>query len=185
MPTDRITTERRKPVNLLLNRLLLSKRPFHCIKRNRIQTTGATMNFVLLAIFFFPLAFAQFGHFFQQGFPFGGGFQQQQQQQEQQAPGRQHKGWTESERGGSRYIISRVFARSHCRYRSALSSRICLSSFFSLRPNSRRLPLSLSVGQTNSTQEVISDYHRAVRISNVLFLIIDLEMRAKDHLSFA
>lgn len=98
MPTDRITTERRKPVNLLLNRPLLSKRPFHCIKRNRIQTTGAAMNFVLLAIFFFPLAFAQFGHFFQQGFPFGGGFQQQQQQQEQQAPGRQHKGWTESER---------------------------------------------------------------------------------------
>lgn len=66
------------------------------------------MNFVLLAlaILSFPLAFAQFGHFFQQGFPFGGGFQQQQQQQEQHAPGRQHKGWTESERGGSRYVIT-------------------------------------------------------------------------------
>ncbi|KAL7418596.1 Long chronological lifespan protein 2 [Cryptotrichosporon argae] len=55
------------------------------------------MLFPLAALILAPLAvLAQFGGFFQQGFPFG---QQPQQQQPQPPPGgaRQHKGWAEME----------------------------------------------------------------------------------------
>ena len=44
------------------------------------------------------LVLAQFGGFFQQGFPFHP-FGQGQQQQQQQPTGRQHKGWTEMDAG--------------------------------------------------------------------------------------
>ena len=42
------------------------------------------------------MALAQFGNFFQQGFPFGGHHHQQQQPQE---GGRTHKGWQEMDTG--------------------------------------------------------------------------------------
>ncbi|WVQ84094.1 long chronological lifespan protein 2 [Cryptococcus sp. DSM 104549] len=53
------------------------------------------MHYPLLGLLLLPFAFAQFGQFFQQGFPFGG--HHHQQQQEPPAPGRQHKGWDEAQ----------------------------------------------------------------------------------------
>jgi hypothetical protein len=67
--------------------------------------------FTLPQIFLFllclPLALAQFGNFFQQGFPFGNQHHQQQQPQE---GGRAHKGWQEMDSGMSshRYTFSRL-----------------------------------------------------------------------------
>jgi hypothetical protein len=52
---------------------------------------------MLVILCLLPMAIAQFGNFFQGGFPFGGGGGEQQQQQ--QRPRREHKGWTEMESG--------------------------------------------------------------------------------------
>jgi hypothetical protein len=60
----------------------------------------------LVTLLLLPLTLAQFGNFFQGGFPFGGGHFQGNQQDAPKSPGRQHKGWTEMESGewgGSRH----------------------------------------------------------------------------------
>jgi len=49
------------------------------------------------------MALAQFGNFFQQGFPFGGHHHQQQQPQE---GGRTHKGWQEMDAGELSVVYS-------------------------------------------------------------------------------
>ncbi|RSH83868.1 Long chronological lifespan protein 2 [Saitozyma podzolica] len=51
----------------------------------------------LVTLLLLPLTLAQFGNFFQGGFPFGGGHFQGNQQDAPKSPGRQHKGWTEME----------------------------------------------------------------------------------------
>lgn len=53
---------------------------------------------ILLLLLCLPIALAQFGGFFQQGFPFGGHHHQQQQQDQ---GGRAHKGWQEMDSGTS------------------------------------------------------------------------------------
>ena len=53
---------------------------------------------LLLLVWFCLPAFAQFGGFFQQGFPFGGHFQNQHAQ-DPSGSQRQHKGWAEFEGG--------------------------------------------------------------------------------------
>lgn len=53
----------------------------------------------LITLLLLPLTLAQFGNFFQGGFPFGGGHFQGNQQDAPKSPGRQHKGWTEMESG--------------------------------------------------------------------------------------
>jgi hypothetical protein len=63
--------------------------------------------FTLPQIFLFllclPLALAQFGNFFQQGFPFGN---QHHQQQQPQDGGRAHKGWQEMDSGMSSHRLT-------------------------------------------------------------------------------
>jgi hypothetical protein len=53
---------------------------------------------MIIALCILPLTMAQFGNFFQGGFPFGGGGGGEQHQQ-QQRPRREHKGWSEMESG--------------------------------------------------------------------------------------
>lgn len=53
---------------------------------------------ILIFLLCLPIALAQFGGFFQQGFPFGGHHHQQQQQDQ---GGRAHKGWQEMDSGTS------------------------------------------------------------------------------------
>jgi len=55
-----------------------------------------TLPNVFIILLCLPLAFAQFGNFFQQGFPFGN---QHHQQQQPQDGGRAHKGWEEMDTG--------------------------------------------------------------------------------------
>jgi hypothetical protein len=69
------------------------------------HTMGATRSIaalpipqILLLLLCLPFALAQFGGFFQQGFPFGGHHHQQQQQDQ---GGRAHKGWQEMDTGMS------------------------------------------------------------------------------------
>lgn len=58
-------------------------------------SSGSSIIRILLFLFLLPAVFAQFGGFFQGGFPFGGGHQQEAQRR----PDRQYKGWTEMEAG--------------------------------------------------------------------------------------
>ncbi|KAI9635361.1 uncharacterized protein MKK02DRAFT_44048 [Dioszegia hungarica] len=51
---------------------------------------------LLVLMCLLPFTLAQFGNFFQGGFPFGGGGGGEQQPQ-QQRPRREHKGWSEME----------------------------------------------------------------------------------------
>jgi hypothetical protein len=70
---------------------------------------------------FYPLqVVAQFGNFFQGGFPFGGF---QHQQHHDQTPQRQHKGWTEFENGTPGHDLAEV---------SSLSSGLRMSGIFGL-----------------------------------------------------
>lgn len=75
----------------------------HPIMSTHHQLSNTTMLprplLTLIALLLLPLTLAQFGNFFQGGFPFGGGHFQGNQQDAPKSPGRQHKGWTEMESG--------------------------------------------------------------------------------------
>ncbi|WWD07896.1 hypothetical protein V865_006003 [Kwoniella europaea PYCC6329] len=53
------------------------------------------IRFIFLALFVFPFALAQFGGFFQHGFPFGGHGPPVHEQQQDFTRRREHRGWTE------------------------------------------------------------------------------------------
>jgi hypothetical protein len=102
------------------------------------------LSVTLLYLLLLPFTLAQFGNFFQHGFPFGGGHFQSGQQEAPRPPGRQHKGWTEMESGVS--ICRDLSGRKSVLMRfSALSRRLCMSGVYDLRADSCGLPLPLSV----------------------------------------
>lgn len=73
--------------------------------------------YVFILLFSLPAAVAQFGGFFQNGFPFGGHQHQHQQQQHDQG-GRAHKGWHEMDSGTSyprNHYLDIVLIEVHCR----------------------------------------------------------------------
>lgn len=107
---------------------------------SRASASPSILAQAILFMLALPVVLAQFGGFFQGGFPFGG---HQHQQEAIRKPDRQYKGWSEMESGTFRYL-QLVIVQADA-FGSALSRGLCLSRLPELRADSRRLPLPVPV----------------------------------------
>jgi hypothetical protein len=102
--------EFRAGIDLHFSKSISSSVPLVCSTRTLPITimkpsspaSAFTLPHIFILLLCLPLALAQFGNFFQQGFPFGN---QHHQQQQPQDGGRAHKGWQEMDSGMSSHRL--------------------------------------------------------------------------------